>query len=241
MRIYLIRHADPDYEHDSLTPAGHLEAQALAERLAEIGIDEIYASPRGRAQLTARYTAERLGLPVTIEPWTNELDGVHSPLYTETSWDVDPVVLRSPGSLAGWSAGQPLPPMDVPILTQHLAAIRAGSDDFLCRLGFRRDTACPDAFTYHFTPDAEGRGSRKRIALFAHLGFGLTWLSGLLGIPLPVMWAGFYVHPSSVTTILFDERTPGCATPRLLGLGDISHLVRAGLPPSRKGIIANVD
>ena len=31
MKIIIIRHGDPDYEHDSLTSVGENEAQALAE------------------------------------------------------------------------------------------------------------------------------------------------------------------------------------------------------------------
>lgn len=30
MRLYIIRHADPDYPNNTITPEGHLEAQALA-------------------------------------------------------------------------------------------------------------------------------------------------------------------------------------------------------------------
>jgi len=44
-----------------------------------------------------------------------------------------------------------------------------------------------------------------------------------------------------VTTIVWDERTPGTATPRCLGVGALPHLYRAGLPPSASGIVANVD
>ena len=32
MRLLIIRHGDPDYEHDTLTEAGRLEVQLLAER-----------------------------------------------------------------------------------------------------------------------------------------------------------------------------------------------------------------
>ena len=50
MRLYIIRHADPDYENDTITPAGHLEAQALSVRLKGEGINKIFCSPAGRAQ-----------------------------------------------------------------------------------------------------------------------------------------------------------------------------------------------
>ncbi len=54
MRLYIIRHADPDYVNDNLTPAGHLEAAALGERMASEGLNLIYSSPRGRALETMR-------------------------------------------------------------------------------------------------------------------------------------------------------------------------------------------
>ena len=50
MLLYFLRHGDPIYHPDSLTPRGQLQAQALAKRLARYGLDELYASPMVRAQ-----------------------------------------------------------------------------------------------------------------------------------------------------------------------------------------------
>ena len=33
MRLLFIRHGDPDYEHDSLTPKGEREAELLADKM----------------------------------------------------------------------------------------------------------------------------------------------------------------------------------------------------------------
>ena len=44
MLLFYIRHGDPIYNPDSLTPLGHRQAEAVAKRLALYGIDEIYAS-----------------------------------------------------------------------------------------------------------------------------------------------------------------------------------------------------
>ena len=132
------------------------------------------------------------------------------------------------GNLNGWHQTAPL---DNARLAEHMERIDKGSDDFLARLGYTRE-----GVLYRFTPP-----NTKRVALFAHLGFGLTWLAHLLAIPVPLMWAGFYLHPTSVTTILFDERSPGLAAPRVLALGDVSHLHRAGLSPTPAGIIANYE
>jgi probable phosphoglycerate mutase len=133
--------------------------------------------------------------------------------------------------LANLSRWEETPPLDRAPVVENVSRVRAGSDDFLARQGFVRR-----AGRYYFE-----RENRKKIVVVAHLGFGLTWLSYLLDIPLNLMWAGFFLPPSSVTTILFDEREPGVAMPRVLGMGDISHLSKAGLKPLPSGIIANYD
>lgn len=55
MKIIIIRHGDPDYEHDSLTSVGENEAQALAEFLKDMKVDAIFCSPLGRARRTSSY------------------------------------------------------------------------------------------------------------------------------------------------------------------------------------------
>ena len=54
MRIVFVRHGHPNYEKDCLTELGHKQAQAAAERVANEGICEIYASTCGRAYETAQ-------------------------------------------------------------------------------------------------------------------------------------------------------------------------------------------
>ena len=46
MRILLIRHGDPDYEHDTLTEKGHREAALLAGLAPSMQIDDCYMSDR---------------------------------------------------------------------------------------------------------------------------------------------------------------------------------------------------
>ena len=79
MRLYIIRHADPDYANNTITPQGHLEAKALAKRMQKEGIDRIYSSPLGRALDTMKYTAQILNIEPHIEPWTKE----HSDIWIE--------------------------------------------------------------------------------------------------------------------------------------------------------------
>ena len=72
MIFYLIRHGDPIYDPDSLTPLGHQQAAALSKRLSLYGLDEIYASSSIRAQMTAEPTCKALGKEMKICDWANE-------------------------------------------------------------------------------------------------------------------------------------------------------------------------
>ena len=62
MLLYIIRHADPIYNPDSLTELGHKQAEALAKRLAVNGLDRVYSSPNMRAQMTAKPACELLAV-----------------------------------------------------------------------------------------------------------------------------------------------------------------------------------
>jgi probable phosphoglycerate mutase len=105
------------------------------------------------------------------------------------------------------------------------------SDAFLARHGYVREGG-----RYRIE-----RPNRDRLAIFCHGGFGLWWLSHLLEIPLPLIFSGFFLPPTSVTTVLMDERSSNWAVPRCLGVGDVSHLYAAGLPVSNSGVKANCD
>ena len=64
MLIYFVRHGHPNYRLNCLTELGKKHAAAAAERLADAGIEKIYASTHGRATETAEYTANLLGLEI---------------------------------------------------------------------------------------------------------------------------------------------------------------------------------
>jgi probable phosphoglycerate mutase len=121
------------------------------------------------------------------------------------------------------------PPFDNPSFRQTIEELGRCSDRFLADLGYRREDGKYRILT----------GNRERVAVFCHAGFGLAWLSHLLDLPLTLVWCGFYLAPSSVTVVLFDERSADYAVPRCLAVGDTSHLYAAGLPVQPSGIVAN--
>ena len=79
----LIRHAmHTDYGHRftgrtdgvRLSPAGEEQARSLAERLGDVELAAIYASPRERCRATASFLAASRSLEVEIAPDLDEID-----------------------------------------------------------------------------------------------------------------------------------------------------------------------
>ena len=217
MRIYIIRHGEPAYPADDLTPQGHRQAQLLAHRLAHCGVSAICSSPMARALATAQYTAQRLALPITVEPWMQELESwtiVQAPEVEYPAWGVAPQAIRTREfQRHTW---EKLPPFHAS-LRAKFDALRRHSDAFLGSYGYIRSGS-----RYRIE-----RANEHRLAVFCHCGFGLTWLAHLLEIPVPLVWAGFTLQPGSLTTVAFEEEGGQWAVPRCLGLGDLAHLAVA--------------
>lgn len=64
--VYIVRHAEKVDETDStdLSPAGKQRALALADTLANRGIDSIFSTPYRRTRQTAQPLAQRLAVPI---------------------------------------------------------------------------------------------------------------------------------------------------------------------------------
>ena len=94
LRILLIRHAEPDYSVDSLTPKGKLEAELLSRRLVSYSVRDFYTSPLGRARDTAAYTLKKLGRTAESLPWLREFSGSYPDPETGkrriVAWDLKP-------------------------------------------------------------------------------------------------------------------------------------------------------
>ena len=80
MKIIIIRHGDPDYVHDSLTPKGWREADLLADRVARMDVTQFYVSPLGRAKDTASVTLKKMNRTAIECEWLREFDApIHRP------------------------------------------------------------------------------------------------------------------------------------------------------------------
>ncbi len=230
MRLYIIRHADPDYAKHTITPAGHAEAEALAERLEAEGITHLHTSPLGRARDTTRYTAERLGLEPAVEEWAKELDlpRIEDPNSGRPlpAFNVAGQIVRGTAPFPDRESWHRHPPLDRPEYLQAFQALQHASDRFLAGYGYERDGGI-----YRVR-----KANRHRVAIVCHGGLMVTWLAHLLEFPLPLMWCGFWPTSTAITTLVFEQRTPGIAVPICLGLADTSHLYKCGLPIQQRGL-----
>lgn len=229
MRIYIVRHAEPDYRIDHLTEKGKREAALLSERLSKLDIKDFYVSPLGRAQATAAYTLERMGRTATTLPWLQEFRGR---CYDEMAgrvricWDYRPQQWQSHPLLY-----DPERWLDDPLLQggnvqQIWQETITGLDDVLASHGYNRDGAiyrCAEN-----TTDA--------MLFFCHFGIGAAMTAYLCNLPPMLLWQSFCMMPSSVTTLVTEERTKGEVAFRCMALGDLGHLYAAGEQCSTAGL-----
>ena len=235
MQLLLVRHAEPDYSVDSLTEKGRREAELLAGRIAALDaeVEAYYVSPLGRARATADYTLKKVGRTAEILPWLQEfrgavLDPDRGTLHC--CWDWQP---------RRWQGQPELRDPDrflyAPILRgSNVAEIwqetREGADALLARHGF---THCGPVWRCE-------HNRAGKIVCFCHFGIAAAIVAHLTGLSPVVLWQTACMLPSSVTTLVTEERIPGEVIWRCTGFGDISHLWAAGEAPSTAGMFAEV-
>ena len=222
MKLLIIRHGDPDYEHDSLTSKGVHEAKLLAKRLKKKKIDHYYCSPLGRAQKTASYTLKKKKAEAQTLDWLREFPGtIHMNGRDEICWDRLPSLwTEKPVYYSeNWVQG---PLFDGSNVKEEYDKVCAGLDALLNQHGYRH-------VGNHFEVLSPNDDT---IALFCHFGVESVLLSHLFGVSPMIFWHNTCALTSSVTTVITEEREQGIAIFRMLGFSDISHLYAGHEPLS---------
>ena len=236
MLLYYVRHGDPVYDPDSLTPLGRRQAEAVAKRLARYGLDEIYVSSSNRAKETAQPTCDILKMNATELDWANEgyawadfalgKDGEKKkwcfkiPQYMKLFNSEE---IRRLGD--NWYDS---PEFKDTNFKNGMLRIQKEADVFFEMLGYRHDRSNQVYISE--------KPNDKRIALFAHQGFGLLFLSAILDICMPQFATHFDISHSTVTVIEFKD-TGGITVPKTLMLSNDSHIYKEGLPTKYNNVV----
>ena len=218
MKIHFIRHGDPDYKHDCLTPLGRLQAEATAKRLEETKLDGIFASPLGRAIETASYTAKAQGLEIETCDFMREVgwgsvNGEPIPCDGHP-WNLAKQLVRENQNHMhnGWENEYPFNNSKI---VQSLAKLSASLDEFLATLGYTRE-----GDFYKVT-----KHSDKEYAIFSHAGSSSTAIAHLFNMPIPFIFAMFPVNLCSVTTVELKGSEGTLIFPKFDIMNDKRHTI----------------
>ncbi|MBR3806089.1 MAG: histidine phosphatase family protein [Clostridia bacterium] len=226
MKLIIIRHGDPDYEHDSLTEAGFIEAELLSEKIKKMDVTAFYCSPLGRAQETSKPTLRKMGREAETLDWLREfppqIKGKEGAEELSCCWDWLPTawtVIPEFFDKDKW--------MNVPVykeagVPEAYKYVCDGLDTLLEKHGYVRD-----GLVYR----AE-RPNEDTVVLFCHFGLECVLLSHVLNISPVPLWHGSCAAPTSVTTLVTEERREGVAYFRMGSFGDTSHLYVKDVEPA---------
>ncbi len=225
MKIIIIRHADPYYEIDSLTEKGWREAELLSERIKKLQVKEFYTSPLGRARDTASITLKKMGREATVCEWLREFAPTIKRPDCENrkvAWDWLPEDWTARNEFFDkelWLTNATMKEGGVP---GEYKWVTGELDKLLASHGYVHDGSI-----FRVT-----KASNDTIVLFCHFGVECVLLSHLLGASPMIFWHGMCAAPSSVTTLVSEERRKGIAGFRMSSFGDISHLYAGNEPPA---------
>ena len=244
MRLLFIRHGDPDYVNDTLTEKGHKEAKLLADYIKKYHIDEAYISPLGRAQDTASYCLDALGITGTTLDWLREFPGKINANISEAAreayktelvndeatgtynprimWDMLPSYYGNHPELFDTNTWKQSPLFEGSDVLPIYVNVIANFDELLSQHGYKRN-----GLTYSVE-----QGNEKTIAFFCHYGITSVLLSRLWNVSPFVTLQFTALAPTSITEAVTEERQKGIAIFRTLRVGDISHLSIGNESPS---------
>lgn len=229
MKLMIVRHADPDYSIDSLTPTGWKEAELLSEYLCRLNIAAFYVSPLGRAKDTASLTLQKMNRTATECDWLREFwpqikrpDRFSLSGRTSCAWDWLPADWTKEPRYYDKDAWYTTDVMKDGGVDEAFHQVTDGLDALLAAHGYVREQG------YYRAVNA----NRDTIVLFCHFGLECVLLAHLLGVSPMTLWHGTCAAPSSVTTLVTEERREGIAYFRMGSFGSTSHLYAAKKEPS---------
>lgn len=223
MKLIIVRHGDPDYEIDSLTEKGWREAELLSDRLSKMDIDYMYCSPLGRAKDTAKATLKRMNREAVELTWLHEFEGkVRKGLKITSAWDRLPKEWSTNADYYDREKWRQTKLMKTMNVNSEYDKVCSGIDELLKKHGYEHEGGY-----YRVT-----NSNHDTVVLFCHFAVECVILSHIFSCSPMVLWHNFVALPTSVTTLITEEREKGIAVFRCQQFGDISHLYAGNEEPA---------
>jgi len=225
MKLLIVRHGDPNYEIDSLTEKGWREAELLSKRIAALEVKDFYVSPLGRAKDTASVTLKKINRTAEELSWLREFQG--TVIDEETGkrrmcWDFLPEKWAVEPQNYHKDTWLHTPQMSSANVKEEAEYVHTELDQLMEKHGYKRE-----GNLYRVV-----KRNRDTIVFFCHFGVECVILGHLLGISPVVLWHNFCAAPTSVTTVITEERREGIVSFRVNSFGDISHLYAGNEEPA---------
>lgn len=234
MEIIIIRHAEPDYNNNTLTEKGFREAEYLGKYFKDKKIDKMYVSPFPRARYTADAiikNKENLTYEVcdflreVTETIENEdgnrhiimdlrlsLIGKDDNIYHKDKWREVELYGREKSLLA------------------HYDYVKNCFYKILEENGYKFNGKFFDV-----------TNANKDVLVFVcHFGLESYLLSTLINVSPMTLVQFTCARPSSITRVVSEERAKGEALFRMIEFGATEHLYVAGEKPSFMARMAEV-
>lgn len=225
VKIVIIRHGEPDYENNTLTPNGFKEAKALAKYLKNIKVDAWYTSPLPRAKLTSEEVLKPRKKEAVVLPWLKEFSHyVDVPYKSEKqiNWDFLPSYFTKNDDFYDNNKYLDSKVMKSGNVKEYYMEVVAEFDKLLETHGYKREGR-----TYKVL-----KSNKDTIVLFCHFGVMSVLMSRLINVPYIVLAQYFVCLPTGITTFVSEEREQGIAQFRCLQYGSLSHLEMENIKPS---------
>lgn len=216
MKLIFVRHGDPLRESFSISQKGINESILLGELLTNLNIDGFYSGTTDRATETAEIISARSRNKKIIKlGWLNEFkheielpDGQKQFPWELSSdlWCTSQMLDREKCMMSNmFKSGE---------IKKYAYELWENIDMFLTKKGYIRTGNVYNVI----------RGNSECHVFVSHFATISVLLSHLLNIPLPIMLNGFWMAPSSYTTLVTEEIEKGKAIFRCINYGETKHL-----------------
>lgn len=216
MRIIFVRHGHPDYKNDCLTELGHLQAEAVAKRLAGEIIDKFYSSSCGRAYETAEHIAKDRGAEIEKLDFMREIGWGPVGGRGENGydpWSLSAKIVQENNSLLSptWDTEEPF---SLSFTTDRAKTVGEEFDKLLRELGYERE-----GYFYRVVEP-----KYENVLLTSHGGSSTAVLSRIFNLPMPFVSTAICPGFTAVTVVSFSVEKGSLVSPRFEIVNDARHI-----------------